>query len=253
MKNANGQYNINGAGNGRKHIFHALDESLKRLQTHYVDIAYVHFHDFTTKPQELMRTLDDLVRSGKTRFVAVSDTPAWEVSRSNMLADLRGWSEFIAYQGRYHVGERDIEREVLPMCRELDMGFVPWAILGQGKFTGRAITPQSQDGGRVGVKLNEHDKLIAAVLHDISKETGRSVPQICINWVLQQQGVTSALLGVRTLQQLDDNVKALEFTLTPDQVHRLTSVAHFEPGFPHNFIGTSYRNNPWLRDAGTIW
>jgi aryl-alcohol dehydrogenase-like predicted oxidoreductase len=252
MKNSQGKYTINGAGNGRKHIFSALDESLKRLQTSYVDIAYVHFHDFTTKPQELMRTLDDLVRSGKTRFVAVSDTPAWEVSRANMLADLRGWSEFIAYQGRYHLGERDVERDVLPMCRELDMAFVPWAILGQGKFTGRSKS-QGKESGRAAPKLSDRDQEIALVLEELSHETGRSAAQICINWVLQQQGVTSALLGVRTLQQLEDNLKALEFTLTPQQLHRLSTVACFELGFPHNFIGTSYKNNPWLKDAGTLW
>lgn len=254
MKNDHGKYSVNGAGNGRKSLLWALDESLKRLQTHYVDIAYVHFHDFTTKPQELMRTLDDIVRSGKARFVAVSDTPAWEVSRSNMLAELRGWNEFICYQGRYHLGERDVERDILPMCRETEMGFIPWAILGQGKYTGRYTRSQTTiTDGRRGVRMSEHDYEISEMVGTIAKEIGRTPSQVCINWVLQQNGVTSALMGVRTVEQLDDSIKALEFTLTPEQVSRLNSVAHYEPGFPHNFIGTSVRNTPWLKDAGTIW
>lgn len=254
MKNSSGQYTINGAGNGRKHALSALDESLKRLQTHYVDILYVHFHDFTTRPQELMRTLDDIVRSGKARFVAVSDTPAWEVSRSNMLAELRGWSEFICYQGRYHLGERDVEREIIPMCRELEMGFIPWAVLGQGKFTGKFQRHRKPvEGGRQGVKMTERDYDIAEVVMGIAEEIGRSPSQVCTNWVLQQPGVTSTLLGVRTIEQLEDNLKSLEFTLTPEQIYRLNAVSAFEPGFPHNFIGTSYRSNPWLKDAGTLW
>ena len=236
-------------------MFHALDESLKRLRKHYVDITYVHFHDFTTKPQELMRSLDDLVRSGKTRFVAVSDTPAWQVARSNMLADLRGWNELIAYQGRYHLGERDVERDILPMCRETEMGFIPWAILGQGKFTGRFQRghKNTDSMGRQGVKMSEQDYNVAETVATVAAETGRTPSQVCINWVLQQKGITSALLGVRTLAQLEDNLKALEFTLTPEQLHKLSAAAPYEPGFPHNFIGTSVKNNPWLKDAGTIW
>lgn len=262
MMNSQGKYTVNGAGNGRKHILWALDESLKRLQTHYVDIAYVHFHDFTTKPQELMRTLDDIVRSGKARFVAISDTPAWEVSRANMLAELRGWNEFIAYQGRYHLGERDVERDILPMCRETQMGFIPWAVLGQGKYTGRFLRDSKpSEEGRKGIRMSEKDYQISEMAIQIAKEISGakedlehvSPSQVCINWILQQCGVTSALLGVRTVAQLEENVKALNFTLTKDQIARLNAVAHFEPGFPHNFIGTSVNNTPWLKDAGTIW
>jgi len=118
-------------------MYKAIDLTLKRLNTHYVDVYYVHFWDFTTASDEIMRALDDLVRCGKVHHVAISDAPAWEVSAMNVMAHFHGWSQFIGYQGKYSLVCREAENEVIPMCEKFNMGFIPWAVLGQGKLTGK--------------------------------------------------------------------------------------------------------------------
>jgi aryl-alcohol dehydrogenase-like predicted oxidoreductase len=121
-------------------MFQAVDRSLERLKTRHLDLLYVHFWDYVTPEVEIMRGLDDLVRSGKVHYLAISDSPGWEVARCNTIAEMRGWSPFIAYQGRHNIGDRSMEREIIPMCNRMGLGVIPWSVLGQVR-AGGVLTP----------------------------------------------------------------------------------------------------------------
>eukprot|EP00803_Ostreobium_quekettii_P001440 evm.model.scf_2809.2 EVM.evm.TU.scf_2809.2 scf_2809:10118-15886(-) len=241
--------NVNFAGNHRKSMFQALEASLKRLRTHYIDVYYVHFWDHSTPEVEIMRGLDDLVRSGKVMYVGVSDTPAWEVARCNTLAEHFGWTPFISYQGRHNIGDRSMEREIVPMCRRLGLGVCPWSVLGAGKYTGRHQKPDldaASASGRKGVKMGDRDYNIVEEVLSIAEQTNRTPTQVVLNWELQQPGICAPILGLRKMSHLIDNLKAMEFTLTAEHIDRLNKVAKFDLGFPLDFIGTSYETCPWV-------
>jgi aryl-alcohol dehydrogenase-like predicted oxidoreductase len=239
----------NSSGNHKKNLVQALNKSLERLNTNFVDILYVHYWDFTTDTEQLMRALDDVVRSGKALHVAISDAPAWEVSRANTIAQLRGWSPFTCYQGKYSLVDRSVENDVLPMCNKMNVGFVPWAIVGQGKLTGKYTREGVKgDAQRKVFNMTETEFQIQDAVIKIANEVGRSPAQVATNWVLNTPGVSSALIGPSKLDQLTDSIKALEFKLTPEQMATLNEVSKNSPGkiFPHNFIQDSYKTNPWL-------
>jgi aryl-alcohol dehydrogenase-like predicted oxidoreductase len=239
----------NAPGNHRKNMVQSLEASLKRLGTHYVDLYWVHAWDALTPVDEILRGLDDLVRAGKILYIGISDTPAWQVSRANMLATVRGWSTFVALQIPYSLIERTCERELLPMARELDLAVTPWGLLGGGILSGKynphqAKTPQPSDA-----RLAQHD--IFNVLNDrniqiaqetaaIAKEIGESPSQVAINWVRQQAfdngGVIVPILGARNVAHLRDNIECLEFTLDRGQMDRLTAVSQIDMGFPQDFL-----------------
>jgi len=244
---------VNNVGNQRKNLFRAIDESLKRLQTTYIDLFYVHFWDFATPTEEIMRGLDDLVRMGKINYIAVSDTPAWEVARANTMADLRGWSQFIAYQGRYHVGERDQEREIIPMAKKLGLGLVPWGVLGQGKYTGKFKRGEESTGVRATYsKMSDHDYDVSEQIMKIATEIKRTPSQVVLNWTFNRPEQPIPLIGVTSLRQLEDNIGSLEFKLSKEDTKRIDDVTALDLGFPYNFIGTDYHNCPWLKPGGVI-
>jgi aryl-alcohol dehydrogenase-like predicted oxidoreductase len=229
---------VNAAGNSRKNMMDSLHASLKRLRTDYVDLYWVHARDFTTPIDEVMRGLDDLVRQGKVLYVGVSDTPAWEVSRANTLASLRGWSPFVGLQIRYSLLDRAVERELLPMARALDLTVTPWDTLGSGVLTGK-YNANPNESGRARLRnnnLKERDLGIAAEVVKVAAEIGRSPAQVALNWVRAGQGVIVPLVGARTRAQLDDNLGCLGFELSPEQKQRLDDVSRIELGFPHEFL-----------------
>jgi len=232
--------NVNFCGNHRKNMFFALENSLKRLRTDYIDLYYVHFWDHSTPEVEIMRGLDDLVRSGKVMYVGISDTPAWEVSRCNTIAEHFGWTPFIAYQGRHNIGERSMEREIMPMCQKMGIGITSWSVLGAGKYAGRI----PRDGTHKG--MSEQDYQINDAVNSIAEEIGRTPTQVVLNWELQQPGIVSPVLGVRSMAHLDEQLHALDFCLTEDQLETLNAAAHCDLGFPLDFIGTSYDTCPWV-------
>jgi len=250
-KYTSGMGGINRVGNHRKNMFQTVEASLKRLQTPFIDLLYLHWWDFTTPTEEIMRGLDDLVRSGKVNYIAISDSPAWEVARANTMADLRGWTQFIAYQGRYHVGERDQEREIIPMAQKLGLGLVPWGVLGQGKYTGKYKRGETATTGRT-VTMTERDYVLAEEIGKIASEIKRTPSQVILNWTVNRAEKPIPIAGVSSLKQLEDNVAAFEFHLSQEHTKRIYDVSAFELGFPFNFIGTDYHNNPWLKLGGTI-
>jgi len=243
----------NMGGNQRASMMRNIEKSLRRLRTHFIDVYYLHVWDFCTPVEEIMRGLNDLVSSGKVHYLGISDTPGWRVAQMNTLARERGWSEFVCYQGRYHLGERDIERDIMPMCKELGLGFVSWGILGQGKYTGRFKRGEKDEGqnGRKGIKMTEKDYDIAEVVVAIAEEVGRTPSQVCIAWMLSQPN-NFPLLGVRSLSQFEDNLSSMSLKLTEDQIERINKVATIDLGFPHIFIGTSIETSPWLKSGGII-
>lgn len=235
----------NAGGNQRKNMVHSLEESLKRLRTDYVDLYWVHAWDPMTPLEETMRALDDLVRSGKILYVGISDAPAWAVSRSNTMAELKGWSPFAGLQIPYSLIERTPERDLLPMAKALDLAVTPWGILGGGVLTGKykADTPRPKEA-RYGSQeewgnlyVTERNLRIAREVERVAEEIGRSPSQVAIAWVRQQpHGVVIPILGATKLAQLKDNLRSLEFALSEDHLRRLDEASRVDLGFPLAFL-----------------
>jgi aryl-alcohol dehydrogenase-like predicted oxidoreductase len=242
----------NASGNHRKNLIQSVDASLKRLNTHYIDLLWVHIWDPMTPIEEVMRALDDLVRSGKILYVGISDAPAWVVSYADAIAELRGWSPFIGIQVMYNLIERSVERELLPMARALDIGVTAWSPLSGGLLSGKYNTQNANEQKRYNVDnpmsasfVNERNISIATEVQAISKEINKTPSQIALNWIRQQQqivkdkGVVIPIIGARTETQIKDNLGCLDFELTEGHLKRLDEKSKIQLGFPHDFISES--------------
>jgi aryl-alcohol dehydrogenase-like predicted oxidoreductase len=235
----------NGSGNHRKNMVQSLEASLKRLGTDYVDIFWLHAWDFTTPVDEVMRGLDDVVRAGKVLYIGISDTPAWVVSQANMLAELRGWSRFVALQIRYSLVDRAAERDLLPMARALDLAVTPWSVLGSGVLTGKYNRRNGSEttGRAASWALPDRHVAIAEEVVQIAQEIGATPSQVALNWTRQQPGLILPLIGARTVHQLDDNLGCLDFQLSADYLRRLDDASRIELGFPHDFLASDEIRN----------
>ncbi|KRB03454.1 aldo/keto reductase [Lysobacter sp. Root690] len=239
----------NSGGNHRRSMVRSVEESLWRLDTDYIDLLYLHAWDFTTPVEEILRAMDDLVRAGKVVYVGISDTPAWQVARMQAIADLRGWSPLIALQIEYSLLERTVERELMPMARELGLGVIPWSPLGMGVLTGKYSRADLDLGAGVpdaiGTRknvaagngsLSERGLAIADVVKDVAAQIGKTPAQVALAWTLLNPAVTSPIMGVKTLTQLDDNLGALDVVFDDAQRARLDAASAIEQGFPHEFL-----------------
>lgn len=226
----------NYSGNHRKNMIRSLEASLKRLNTPYVDILYLHAWDFFTPIEEVMRALDDLVRAGKILYAAVSDTPAWIVARANTLAELRGWSPFVGLQIRYGLVDRTSERELIPMAQALDLAVLAWRVLGSGVLSGKYNRDEEADGRAAQWGIEEQDLVIASEVAQIAREIGCSPAQVAINWVRQQPGVMIPILGATKLSQIKDNLESLDHPLEAEHIARLNEISAIDLGFPHDMI-----------------
>jgi aryl-alcohol dehydrogenase-like predicted oxidoreductase len=232
--------NPNLGGNSRKTMRHTVEASLKRLNTDYIDLLYLHMWDFTTPVEEVLRGVDDLVSAGKVLYFAFSDTPAWVVSQAVAIAEIRGWTRPVAFQFPYSALSRGVERDVMPMCRIMDLAMLPWGVLSGGALTGKYnATANSTDPKRNG-DASESEKKMAEVILALSKEIGRSPSQIAINWVRQQAGQIIPILGARTYAQIEDNLGVLDFSLTDDQLQKLRDATDFKIDFPLSFLTADY-------------
>jgi aryl-alcohol dehydrogenase-like predicted oxidoreductase len=240
----------NGHGNHRKHIVEAVNASLKRLQTDYIDLYWLHAWDGTTPVEEVLRALDDLVRAGKVLYIGISDTPAWIVSMANAISYLRGWTSFIGLQAEYSLIERTAERELIPMAQAMDIGLVPWAPLGGGVLTGKYLTakPDSlrQEENERKNRLSERNLAIIRIVKDIADELSIPCTQVSLAWIRQKFGLQAPvvpIVGCRTVEQLQDSLGCLEVALSIEHMQRLEEVSKIELGFPHDFLnnGRSYR------------
>ena len=240
----------NSGGNHRKSMVASVEASLRRLKTDYIDLLYLHQWDALTPVEEILRAMDDLVRQGKVLYLGMSDTPAWQVARMQAVADLRGWSPFIALQTEYNLVERTSERELIPMSREMGLGVVPWSPLANGVLSGKYSRADldggsggltSVQGSRKGValgygSLSERSLDIAEVVKAVAAEMGHESAQVAIAWTLANPGVAATLLGARTLQQLEGNLGALEVSLSAEHLGRLEQVSGIALGFPHDLL-----------------
>ena len=239
----------NSGGNHRKSMVRSVERSLEHLQTDYIDLLYLHVWDGLTPVEEILRGLDDLVRAGKVLYVGISDTPAWQVARMQTIADLRGWSPLVALQIEYSLIERTVEQDLVPMARELGLGVLPWSPLGSGVLTGKYShadlaagegvpdpTGTRRNVAAAAGSLTERSLAIADVVGEVAEETGHSRAQVALAWTLLEPAVTSTILGARTLDQLEDNLGALDVALTAEQRARLDQASAVEIGFPHRFL-----------------
>ncbi len=231
--------NPNSGGNSRKNMRQSVERSLKRLQTDYLDILYLHMWDYMTPVEEVMRGLDDLVRAGKVNYIAISDSPAYIVAEANTRAELMGWSRFIGLQVPYSLLDRAIERDLIPMAKHWDMAVLPWGLLEAGILTGKFLD-KVDEPTRVNqerLKLGEKSVNVVKEVVKIAEEVGKSPAQVAINWVRQQKKAQMIpILGARKLDQLKDNLACLEWELTDEQWNRLDERASIELGFPHGFL-----------------
>lgn len=247
----------NAGGNHRKNMMRAVEASLLRLDTDYIDLYWVHAWEYRTPVDEVMRALDDLVRQGKVLYVGASDFPAWKVAQANTLAELRGWSRFIGLQVEYSLASRDIERDLMPMAVELGLGVMPWSPLAGGLLTGKH-TGADLERQRQLIASGEADPFgspqrllatdarrmaIAETVCAVAEEAGRSPAQVALNWTLTRPGIASTIIGARRLEQLEDNLSALDFVLDGEQRLRLEESSRIELGFPHAFITGSFVND----------
>jgi aryl-alcohol dehydrogenase-like predicted oxidoreductase len=231
----------NAFGNHRKNLIQSLDASLERLQTDYIDLYWVHVWDSLTPLAELMRALDDAVEAGKVLYLGASDTPAWVVSRANMLAELRGLTPFSAIQVEYSLIQRTVERDLLPMASALELATVAWAPLGRGLLTGKYSRPDARSEERSRLSLDDarrdqRNLAIAQAVDEIADELGVPSSQVAIAWLRQQPGVIVPLAGARTAGQLTENLGALSLTLEEEHLRRLDEVSRVSLGFPHEFL-----------------
>ncbi len=249
----NGMNKPNLAGNSRKNMVQSVEKSLKRLQTDYLDILWLHAWDSLTPIEEVMRAYDDLVRAGKVLYIGISDTPAWVVSRANTLAELRGWTAFAGLQIEYSLIERTPERELLPMARAFGLTVTPWSPLGAGILTGK-FNSANPDNKREWVKdrIDDRKLAIAAEVIAVAQEIEKSPSQVALNWIREQDRDMVPILGARKKEQLLDNLGCLEFTLPEEALRRLDQVSQIKLGFPHDFLADEYvkegiYSNTWHR------
>lgn len=228
--------NPNAAGNGRKNLMASLDASLRRLRTDYIDLYWMHAWDTMTPVEEVMSTFDALVRAGKVRAVGFSNVPAWYVAKAQLTARSFGWEPVAALQLEYSLIARNLEREHVPAALDLGMAIVPYSPLASGFLAGKYVRSADGESGagrlealrEMAPELAEHSDQAwqtLEVLQKVASEVGRTPAQVAVNWVAQRPGVASTLLGARTVEQLEDNLAALDFSLTEEQRARLDEVS----------------------------
>lgn len=227
--------NPNLGGNSRKSMFRSVENSLRRLDTDYIDLLYLHMWDYMTPVEEVLRAADDLVRAGKVLYFAFSDTPAWVVSYAVARAEDHGWTRPVAIQIPYSLAGRDVERDVLPMAHQYELAVLPWGLLGGGVLTGKYSDPAGDEPRRED-EVSERGQRLGEAVKEIAADVGRTPSQVAINWVRQQPGNIIPILGARTLAQIEDNLGCLEFELTGEQMARLDELAEFKIGFPNSFL-----------------
>ena len=256
--------NPNAGGNGRKNIYRALEGSLRRLQTDYIDLYWLHAWDTVTPVEEVISTLNDLVRAGKIRHYGFSDTPAWYVARAQTLAEKEGKERLVALQLEYSLVERSIEREHIPAAQELGIGITPWSPMAGGFLSGKYRQHESTGVGEGRLEIvkdnpafnqfNDRNWRILDELIIVAKAISKSPAQVALNWVATQPGITSTIIGATKMKQLDDNLKSIEFEIPAELRKRLDDLSALEPVHPYKIfnpemqgmISGGTRVKPWL-------
>ena len=221
----------NDRGTSRYHLMNAVEESLRRLRTDHIDVYYIHRWDDATPIQETLRALDDLIRQGKVRYIGGSDFASWQLAHANLLAEFRGWTAFAVLQSHYHMLEREVEREVLPYCLAHGVGFVPYFPLAGGFLTGKYARGQKPPPGSRGESHPYVQKYMTDAHYDVverleawAKARGRGLNELAQCWLLAQPRVCSVISGATRLSQVEDNARAAEWALTPDELTEVNGI-----------------------------
>ena len=238
----------NYGGNHTKSLHISLRDSLRKLRTDYIDILYVHWWDYTTSIEEMMRSLDDVIRSKKVLYLGISDAPAWIVTKANQYARDHALTPFVIYQGLWNVMDRDMERDIIPMCIHEGLAIAPWGAAGMGRFkTATQIEEIKRSGGKVRSWTEEGqsplEERMSAALETVGKEVGATAIAVALAYCLQRCPYVFPVVGGRKIDQLLDNMKAVEINLSEEQIKYLESQSPFEPGFPYKFMGTDPRRS----------
>lgn len=240
----------NDVGLSRKHIYHAVDASLKRLGTDFIDLYQVHLWDSATPLEETLSTLNDLVRSGKVRYIGASNFSGWQLQKALGLSKQHAWDGFVSLQPLYNLLDRELEWELLPLCRDAGLATLIWSPLRGGWLSGKyqrgmQAPPENtrvEQASRQGwseswdTYANEHTWQIIDTLQSIAQELGRSAAQVALRWVMQRPGVTSPIIGARKLEHLEDNLGASDFELSESQMAELNRVSEKPKPYPYNVI-----------------
>ncbi|KAJ6115343.1 Aldo/keto reductase [Penicillium sp. IBT 16267x] len=233
----------NSCGNHKRSMFVSVRDSLRKLQTDFIDVLYLHWWDHTTSIEEIMDSLHILVEQGKVMYLGISDSPAWVVSAANTYARAHGKTPFSVYQGRWNVMRRDFERDILPMARHFGMALAPWDVLGSGHFqTAKQLAEREKKGeglrSMMGQGQSEEERHVSEALATVAAEHGiESVTAIALAYVLCKAPNVFPLVGGRKIEHLKDNIQALSIRLTKKQIEFLEAATTFDEGFPNNFIG----------------
>jgi aryl-alcohol dehydrogenase-like predicted oxidoreductase len=246
----------NDVGSSRYHLIQALDGSLKRLGTDYIDVYHLHEVDSLTPVDEMLSTLDNFVRSGKVRYIACSNFSGWLLMKSLSVSERYGWSRYVGHQVYYSLVGREYEWELMPLALDQGLGALVWSPLGWGRLTGKirretGIPKESRLNNRLVVDIgpqvaDEHLYKVLDAIDEVARETGKTVPQIALNWVLRRPTVSTAIIGARNQEQLRQNLGAVGWSLTPEQIARLDAASDLPLGYPYWHNRQFLERNPKL-------
>jgi aryl-alcohol dehydrogenase-like predicted oxidoreductase len=246
----------NDIGSSRYHLIQALEGSLKRLGTDYIDVYHLHEIDSLTPVDEMLSTLDNFVRSGKVRYIACSNFSGWLLMKSLSVSERYGWSRYVGHQVYYSLVGREYEWELMPLALDQGLGALVWSPLGWGRLTGKirretGIPKESRLNSRLVVDIgprvaDEHLYKVLDAIDEVARETGKTVPQIALNWVLRRPTVSTAIIGARNQEQLRQNLGAVGWSLTPEQIARLDAASDLPLGYPYWHNRQFLERNPKL-------
>jgi aryl-alcohol dehydrogenase-like predicted oxidoreductase len=240
----------NNVGLSRYHIFNSVNESLQRLQLDHIDILYVHGVDHKTPVEETMRALNDIVLTGKVRYIAVCNWPAWMVMKAQGIADKNGWNKFIGLQYFYSLAGRDIEREIIPLAQDQNLGIMPWSPLAGGFLSGKYTRDIEKTGNSRRDTFDfppinkEKTYDIVDVITEIGQQYNASPSQIALAWVRQQPGITSTIIGAKNIEQLNDNIKSIEIELSTSDLERIDAISALTKEYPEWMVDRQSADRP---------
>lgn len=232
------QNDVNFSGNHRKNMMRSVEGSLKRLDTNYIDILWLHAWDFLTPIEEILRGLDDLISSGKVHYLGISDTPAWVIARANTMAELKNWTKFVGLQAEYSLIQRTPERDLIPMARAMGLALTAWAPLAGGVLTGKYLKGETGRITERSARRDERSTTIAQKLVEIALQLDVSPAQVAIKWTMQQHSTIIPIVGSRKAEQIKETLRSSQVVIPEPLLKELDEVSHISLGFPHDFLAS---------------